>query len=128
MKKTLKWPLIVSLVVIGARILLEEMGAPNAINNILGVAWLSFLIPVYLAVRLASSGEEHPYKAIREIPQGPGDVLNAHRHPAADDARPRRRPQPALSLPLDPQNGNRRSLPVQELTMKLALTLILASN
>ncbi len=67
MKNTLKWPLIVSLVVIGVRILLEEMGAPGAINNILGVAWLSFLIPVYFAVSLAGSGEEHPYRAILKL-------------------------------------------------------------
>ena len=67
MINTLKWPLIVSLVVIGARILLEEMGAPGAINNILGVAWLSFLIPIYLAVRLAGSGEEHPYRVLLKL-------------------------------------------------------------
>ena len=67
MIKTLKWPLIFSVVVMGARILLEEMGAPSAINNILGVAWLSFLIPVYWAVRLAGSGEEHPYRTLLKL-------------------------------------------------------------
>ncbi len=63
----IKWPLILTLVVIAVRILLEEMGAPGAISNIFAVAWLAFLIPIYFAVGLAASGEAHPYKALAKL-------------------------------------------------------------
>ena len=63
----IKWPLILTLVVIVVRILLEEMGAPGAISNIFSVAWLAFLIPIYFAVGLAASGEAHPYKALAKL-------------------------------------------------------------
>ncbi len=63
----LKWPLIITLAVLAVRIPLEEMGAPGALSNILGVAWLAFLIPIYLAVGLAASGEAHPYKALIKL-------------------------------------------------------------
>ena len=63
----LKWPLIITLAVLAVRIPLEEMGAPGALSNILGVAWLAFLIPIYLAVGLAASGEAHPYTALIKL-------------------------------------------------------------
>jgi len=63
----IKWPLILTLVVIAIRILLEEMGAPGTISNIFAVAWLAFLIPIYFAVGLAASGEAHPYKALLKL-------------------------------------------------------------
>ena len=67
MLNQLKWPLILTLAVLAVRIPLEEMGAPGALSNILGVAWLAFLIPIYLAVGLAASGEAHPYKALIKL-------------------------------------------------------------
>ncbi|MCH8015404.1 MAG: hypothetical protein IH917_02125 [Acidobacteria bacterium] len=63
----IKWPLILTLVVIVVRILLEEMGAPGAISNIFSVAWLAFLIPIYFAVGRAASAEAHPYKALAKL-------------------------------------------------------------
>ena len=60
----IKVPLIVTLVVMVVRILLEEMGAPGALSYTFGVAWLAFLIPIYLAIGVAASGEAHPYKAL----------------------------------------------------------------
>ena len=63
-KNVMKWPLIIAVVVIVVRIILEEMGAPNVVNNIFGVAWLYFLIPVYFAVRIAAGGDLHAYKTL----------------------------------------------------------------
>jgi len=63
MIKNIKGPLILTLVVIVVRILLEEMGAPGVITNILGVFWLAF--PV--AVGVAASQEAHPYKTLVKL-------------------------------------------------------------
>ncbi len=64
---TLKWPLILTLVVMAVRILLEEMGAPGALTNIFGVVWLSLLIPLYFAVRLGVREEAYPYKTLLKL-------------------------------------------------------------
>ena len=55
MKTLLKWPLIVTFGVIVVRIVLEEFGAPQAINTIVGVVWLQLLVPVYFGLVLANS-------------------------------------------------------------------------
>ena len=67
MIKQIKWPLILTLVVIAIRILLEEMGALSFISNIFAVAWLAFLIPIYFAAGLAASRESHQYKALAKL-------------------------------------------------------------
>ena len=48
----LKWPLIVAAILVVLRIVLEQLGAPDSINNLLGVAWLHFLVPFYLAYQI----------------------------------------------------------------------------
>ncbi len=63
----IKLPLIVTLVVMVVRILLEEMGAPGAITNILGVFWLAFPVAIYFGVGVAASREAHPYKALIKL-------------------------------------------------------------
>ncbi len=63
----IKGPLILTLVVMVIRIVLEEMGAPGALTNIVGVFWLAFLVSIYFAVGLANSGEAHPYKALIKL-------------------------------------------------------------
>ncbi len=63
----IKWPLIVTLVVMVVRILLEEMGAPGSISNIFGVVWLAFPVGVYFGVGVAASREAHPYKALVKL-------------------------------------------------------------
>ena len=60
----LKWPLIVAAIVVVLRIVLEQLGAPDSINNLLGVAWLHFLVPFYLAYRIQSSQSDQPYRAL----------------------------------------------------------------
>ncbi len=63
----IRWPLIVTLVVMVVRILLEEMGAPGVITNIFGVIWLAFPVAIYFGVAVAASPEAHPYKALVKI-------------------------------------------------------------
>ena len=46
------------------RIVLEQLGAPEAINNIFGVAWLYFIFPVLFALRILKQGVPNPYKAL----------------------------------------------------------------
>ena len=60
----LKWPLIIAVGIIVIRIILEQLGAPEMINNIFGVAWLYFLVPFYFAVQIDRSGEASPYKSL----------------------------------------------------------------
>ncbi|MEE2823210.1 MAG: hypothetical protein VYA53_09545 [Acidobacteriota bacterium] len=61
MKYLLKWPLIVTLAVIVVRIVLEELGAPQAVNTLLGVVWLQLLMPVYFGVVLANNKNLSPF-------------------------------------------------------------------
>ncbi len=68
----IKGPLIVTLVVIAIRIVLEEMGAPGTVTNILGVFWLALLFAIYFAIGLAASVEAHPYKALLKLIVGYG--------------------------------------------------------
>jgi len=63
----IRWPLIVTLVVMVVRILLEEMGAPGVITNIFGVIWLAFPVAIYFGVGVAASPEAHPYKALVKL-------------------------------------------------------------
>ena len=60
----LKWPLIVAATLVVLRIILEQLGAPDSINNLLGVAWLHFLVPFYLAYRIQESQSDRPYRAL----------------------------------------------------------------
>ena len=60
----LKWPLIVAATLVVLRIILEQLGAPDSINNLLGVAWLHFLVPFYLAYRIQTSRSDRPYRAL----------------------------------------------------------------
>jgi hypothetical protein len=63
-KGVMKGWLIVAAVVIVIRIILEQVGAPEAVNNIFGVAWLYFIVPFHFAVRIDKSGEQRPYRAL----------------------------------------------------------------
>jgi hypothetical protein len=63
-KGLLKWPLIVAAILIVLRVGLEQIGTPETVNNIFGVAWLYFIVPFYFAVGVAKSGEPKPYKLL----------------------------------------------------------------
>jgi len=65
MKGMLKWPLIIAAILVVGRIVLERIGAPNAINNLLSVVVLYVLIaPLYFATRIAKSDVERPYRTL----------------------------------------------------------------
>jgi hypothetical protein len=65
MKGMLKWPLVIAAIVIVARIVLEQSGAPDTINNLFSVVVLYvFIVPIYFALRIANSGFAHPYKTL----------------------------------------------------------------
>ena len=68
MKYLLKWPLIITAVIVVTRVLLERFGAPPAVNNTLSVLLLTMLIvPLYFVGRIANSGEAHPYRTLLKI-------------------------------------------------------------
>lgn len=60
----MKWPLIIAAALIVVRIVLEQVGAPETVNNIFGVAWLYFIVPFYFAARIAKSGDPKPFRVL----------------------------------------------------------------
>ena len=50
--------------IIVVRIILEQLGAPESVNKIFGVAWLYLIFPVLFALRIAASGEPGRFKAL----------------------------------------------------------------
>jgi hypothetical protein len=60
----MKWPLIIAAVLVVLRVVLEQLGAPESVNNIFGVAWLYFIVPFYFAFRISATGEPKPYRAL----------------------------------------------------------------
>jgi len=63
MKGMMKWPLVIAAVLVVGRVALEQIGAPE-LNKVFGVVWLYFLVPVYFAVKIGSSGEAQPFKEL----------------------------------------------------------------
>ena len=62
--KIMRWGLIIAAVIIVVRIVLEQAGAPEAVNNIFGVSWLHFLFPVLFALSLRAAGHAKPYQSL----------------------------------------------------------------
>jgi hypothetical protein len=60
----MKIGLVVAAAIVVLRIILEQAGAPEAVNNIFGVAWLYFLMPILFANAIAASDHPRPYKAL----------------------------------------------------------------
>ena len=68
MKGILKWPLVIAAIVVVARVVTEQSGVPDTINNLISVVGLHFLIvPLYIAVRIAKSGTPHPYATLFKL-------------------------------------------------------------
>jgi hypothetical protein len=61
---SMKWPLLAAAAIIVGRIVLEQLGAPEMANNLLGVAWLYFLVPIYFARQISGSGDPKPFKSL----------------------------------------------------------------
>jgi hypothetical protein len=60
----IKAGVIAAACIIVVRIILEQLGSPESVNNIFGVAWLYLVFPVLFALRIAASGEPGPFKAL----------------------------------------------------------------
>lgn len=60
----MKLGVILAAVIIVLRIILEQAGAPEMVNNIFGVAWLYFIFPVLFAFRIAKDREKGRFKAL----------------------------------------------------------------
>jgi hypothetical protein len=63
-KTVMKTGLIIALAVIVVRIVLEQAGAPQAADNIFGVAWLYFVLPVFFGLSIAARGAGKPYRSL----------------------------------------------------------------
>lgn len=65
MKCMLKMPLIVAAVVVVLRVVLEQAGVSDSINNVASAAALYLIIfPVYFAVRIAGSDIAKPFRTL----------------------------------------------------------------
>ncbi len=62
--RLMKAGLLVAAGIIVARIILEQLGAPEWANNIFGVAWLYLIFPVLFALWIAASAEPSPFKKL----------------------------------------------------------------
>lgn len=63
MKGLLKGPLIVAAVFVVGRVVIERMGGPQWLSDLVSTAALICLIgPVYFALKIAASGSTHPYR------------------------------------------------------------------
>ena len=60
-KSLIRVPLIIAAIIIVARIISEQAGAPPWLNQVFGVTWLYLLIPFYFAVKITKSGEAKPF-------------------------------------------------------------------
>ena len=64
-KGLLKWPLILAAILVVGRVVSEQAGAPDSVNNLFSVVILYVIIaPLYFAFRIAGSGVERPYRAL----------------------------------------------------------------
>jgi hypothetical protein len=63
-KDMMKWPLIIAAALVVLRVVLEQAGVPETVNNIFGVSWLYFITPVYFASRIVGSGDTRPFKTL----------------------------------------------------------------
>lgn len=65
MKGMMKWPLIIAAIFVVVRVVLEQAGAPEWLNNLVSIVVLYILIvPLYFSVRIANSGIDRPYRAL----------------------------------------------------------------
>lgn len=64
----LKWPLVLTAVVVVLRVILERAGVSDTVNNVLSVAVLhTLLVPIYIAVKLGRSGDGRPYVSLIKL-------------------------------------------------------------
>ena len=65
MVRLLKWPLVVAVIVIVGRVLSEQAGVPDSVNNLLSAVALHAVVgPIYFAIRIAKSDVARPYRTL----------------------------------------------------------------
>src|SRR5438094_7795738 len=65
LKGILKWPLVVTAIVVILRVIVERGGAPAAVSNMLSVAALTTVLgPLYFAVQIVLARKPHPYSML----------------------------------------------------------------
>ncbi len=68
LKGILKWPLIVTAIVVILRVIVERAGAPAAVSNLLSVAALTTVLgPLYFALQVGLARKPHPYLMLIQI-------------------------------------------------------------
>jgi hypothetical protein len=68
MNGILKWPLLITALMVILRVVLEQSGVPDSVNNLLSVAGMTVLIvPLYLAIRIAKSGAPRPFVTLFKL-------------------------------------------------------------
>ncbi len=63
-RKIMRVGLVVAAILIVVRIVLEQAGAPESVNNIFGVAWLYFLFPALFALGIRAKEYAGPYRML----------------------------------------------------------------
>ncbi len=56
--------LLLAAAIILIRLITEQLGAPDWVNMIFGVAWLYFIVPVFFAREIIAGGDEKPMKTL----------------------------------------------------------------
>lgn len=59
-----KLPLLLAFAIIVLRMVIEYLGAPLALQFVVGVAWLHILLPIYFARKIMEYGEERPFRSL----------------------------------------------------------------
>jgi hypothetical protein len=62
--KIMQRGVIIAAMILLIRIMLEQVGAPEMVNNIFGVAWLYIIVPVLFAVSIRARECSNPYKVL----------------------------------------------------------------
>jgi hypothetical protein len=60
----MKWWLVLAAVLVVLRVVLEQIGAPESVNNVFGVAWLHFVVPIFFALAISKTAESKRFKEL----------------------------------------------------------------
>ena len=68
LKGILRWPLIVTAIVVVVRVIVERSNAPAAVSNMLSVAALTTVLgPLYFALQIGLARKPHPYSMLIQL-------------------------------------------------------------
>ena len=59
--KIMRWGVIVAAIIVVFRIVLEQLGSPEKVNSVFGVAWLYFILPVLFGLGIRAQNAAKPY-------------------------------------------------------------------